>query len=137
MAGQAVNPAENPLPKTNYKWRRLLSASWRLAKPYWFSGEGYGAWGLLALVVFLALLEVYLSVQFNTWYRNFYDAMQKYDQAAFWALIRWFSVLATFYILQGVFNRYFMQDLQNRWRRWMSHRYLDQWLSDKSHYLWQ
>jgi putative ATP-binding cassette transporter len=132
-----VAEAEDLGPKKSYPWRRLLGASWRLARPYWFSAEGFGAWGLLGLVVFLALLEVYLSVQFNTWYKNFYDALQKYDQQAFWSLIRWFSILATFYILQGVFNRYFMQDLQNRWRRWMTRRYLDQWLSDKSHYLWQ
>jgi vitamin B12/bleomycin/antimicrobial peptide transport system ATP-binding/permease protein len=126
-----------PTQKTSYKWRRLLGTSWRLAKPYWFSKEGSGAWGLLSLVVFFALLEVYLSVQFNTWYRNFYDAMQKYDEHAFWSLILRFSILAAFYIAQGVSNRYFMGLLQNRWRRWMTRRYLDQWLTDKSHYLWQ
>jgi putative ATP-binding cassette transporter len=121
----------------SYTWRLRFGGFLRLARPYWVSSERAGAWSLLALVVFLSLMEVYLSVQFNTWNRNFYDALSKFDQPAFWALIARFSILAACFILQGVFNRYFTQVLQNRWRRWMTRHVLDRWLTDKSHYLWQ
>ena len=128
---------DKDIPKTSYPWKRLVGAAWRLARPYWFFEGGLLAWSLLGLVVGLNLLEVYLSVQFNTWNRNFYDALQKFDEPAFWSLILRFSLLAAFFIGQGVSNRYFTRVLQNRWRRWMTRRTLDRWLSDKSHYLWQ
>jgi putative ATP-binding cassette transporter len=124
-------------PKPTYPWRRLLRASWSLASPYWSSEERWIARGLLAAVLGLTLLNVYISVLLNHWHQNFYDAIQNYDQPTFWRLIGRFSYLAAIFIAAGVTNNYWSQSLQNRWRRWTTRRFLDQWLSDKSHYLWQ
>jgi putative ATP-binding cassette transporter len=119
-------------------WKHLLGAAWRLAKPYWLNSEEKGiAWGMLAVVVSLALASVYLLVQFNTWNQQFYDAVQKLDLDAFWKLIRKFCGLAAAYILVRIFLSYFTNVLETRWRRWMTHRYIGNWLDDKSHYLWQ
>ena len=120
-----------------YTWRHLLKGFWRLARPYWVSEERAFALGLLAVVLALTLASVYLLVQFNTWNQQFYNAVQKFDLPTFWSLLLKFGVLAAFYILVGVLGQYASRVLQNRWRRWMTRRFLDAWLSDKSHYLWQ
>ena len=124
-------------PKPLYPWRRLLKAFWRLAHPYWSSEERWSAWGLLATVLGLTLLNVYIAVLLNHWHQNFYDAIQNYDQPTFWRLIGRFSYLAAIFIAAGVANNYLSQSLQNRWRRWTTRRLLGEWLTDKSHYLWQ
>jgi len=127
---------ESPRQPSGPARKGLLRSFWRLAKPYWFSEEAGSAWSLLSLVVGLSLASVYLLVQFNTWNQAFYDAVQKFDEPAFWTLMLRFCLLAAGFIFVGVFNQYFSLILQNRWRRWMTRRLLDRWLDDKSHYLW-
>jgi putative ATP-binding cassette transporter len=120
-----------------YSNRQLFGGFWRLAKPYWFSEERWAARGMLALIVVLNLGWVYLMVWLNQWYQKFYDAMQKLDEAAFWDLMKQFGLLAGIAIFVGVYRQFFLQILQNRWRKWMTRRFLEHWLREKSHYLWQ
>jgi vitamin B12/bleomycin/antimicrobial peptide transport system ATP-binding/permease protein len=128
---------EEKLFGATYSNRQLFGGFWKLAKPYWFSEERWAARGTLLLVVALILSSVFLAVQFNVWYQSCWDALQKYNLKLFWALIGKFCILATFWILIGVFRQFFSLRLQNRWRRWMTRRFLEHWLSEKSHYLWQ
>ena len=51
-------------------------AIWRLIQPYWVSEEKWRARGLLLAIVALALSMVYLEVLFNTWNREFYNALE-------------------------------------------------------------
>ncbi len=127
---------DNPF-RATYTFRQLFSGFWKLAKPYWFSEDRWPARGMLLLVVILNLAWVYLMVKVNTWYQKFYDAIQKLDANAFWSLILVFCGLAACAILVSVFRQYFTQTLQNRWRKWMTRRFLEHWLQEKSHYLWQ
>ena len=120
-----------------YSNRQVLGGFWKLARPYWFSEERWSGRGLLALVVGLNLGWVYLLVWLNTWYRNFYDALQKFQARLFWHLLLEFCGVAAVAILVAVFRQFFSQTLRNRWRLWMTRRFLGDWLSDKSHYLWR
>ena len=120
-----------------YSNRQLFGGFWRLAKPYWFSEERWPARGFLALVVALNLGWVYLMVWLNHWYQKFYDAMQKLDENAFWSLMLQFGLLAGIAIFVGVYRQFFQLTLQNRWRLWMTRRFLEHWMAEKSHYLWQ
>ena len=67
-------------PKVRHLWRHF----WLLAKPYWASSEKWPAFGLLALVIGLSLGMVFMNVQFNSWYNEFYDTLQKLDAAGFY-----------------------------------------------------
>jgi len=58
---------------------RFLTAFWALAKPYWFSAQRKKGLVLLATVVGLSLGSVWLEVQFNTWNKNFYNALEQKD----------------------------------------------------------
>jgi len=105
-----------------------------LAAPYWSSEERWSARGLLLVVVSLSLGQVYLLVLLNTWYQQFYDSLQKLDQAAFGRLILRFAVLAACYIAIAVYSLYLRQMLEIRWRRWLTDRWIGDWLADRAYY---
>ena len=129
-------------------WRDL----WALMHPYWrakeqtsvtpsFWGFTLGtfrvreklvAWALLIGVVGLTLAMVYMEVLFNEWNNAFYNSLQDKDKAAFFKLMGRFSMLAAIYIVLYIYNVYLNQWLQIRWRRWMTDKYLGEWLGNRS-----
>jgi putative ATP-binding cassette transporter len=116
------------------KLRAFLRDFWTLAAPYWSSEERWKARGLLLVVVSISLFQVYLLVQLNTWNRDFFDAMQQFDQSAFMSLCLRFAVLAGIFITAAVYGLYLQQMLQIRWRRWLTERYVGDWLGDRAYY---
>ena len=115
----------------------FFRGAWRITAPYWKSEERWSAYGLLAVVVGLSLGLVYINVLITEWYNGFYDALQHYNETAFWADMLRFSWLAGLYIAGYVYQMYLGEMLQIRWRRWMTHHYLKDWLSDRAYYRMQ
>jgi putative ATP-binding cassette transporter len=111
-------------------WR----AVWRLIKPYWSSEEKWKARGLLAAVIALALGMVYLDVQFNTWNRDFYNALENKNFEVFKQQLWRFSYLAFIYIAVAIYRIYLTQALEIRWRGWMTRQYMDGWLANQAYY---
>lgn len=113
---------------------RFLREAWRLTLPYFRSEEKLAACALLAAVVALNLGAVWLTVRFNLWYRDFYDALQQYD----WSRCTWqiaiFCGLATIWVIVGVYQFYLRQILHIRWRQWLTDNYLRLWLHDQAYY---
>jgi putative ATP-binding cassette transporter len=128
--------------------RRLgsfLGDAWALTRPYWTSEERGRGLVLLAAVVALNLSLVGMTVVLTYWQRAFYNALEQKDGATFWSLLllggeadgTWFPgfcVLAAAYILIAVYQLYLRQALQIRWRRWVTERYLADWLADRAYY---
>ena len=110
---------------------------WQLFKGYWNSEEKWKARGLLGIVIALNFIGVYITVLLNQWYNTFYNALQDYDQAAFWSLNGQFAILAFLYIIVAVYAIYLRQMLQIKWRKWMTNRYLDQWMHNQTYYKMQ
>lgn len=114
--------------------RRFLSAFWALAKPYWTSEQRGKGLALLATVVALSLGIVYLEVQFNTWNRNFYNALEKKDQVEFVHQLWVFTGIALVWIVAQVYRLYLQQMLQIEWRAWLNDHLLGDWLKDRAYY---
>ena len=112
----------------------FLRQAWDLAWPYWKSEEKWSAIGLLAAVVALNLITVGLNVRFNTWYNDFYNTLQEYDWAQFRRQLAIFGVLAFLFIVVAVYSLYLRQILHIRWRRWLTDRFLRNWLGNQSYY---
>ncbi len=122
----------------NGEKRRIFRDAWRLSVPYyWHSDEKGWAWGLLAAVTALNLSTVYISVRFNYWRNDFYNAIQQLDEHAFFYQLMIFSILATVFIAIAVYQTYLQQMLQIRWRRWLTRRYLAAWLDERAYYRMQ
>ena len=116
----------------------FLRDLWRLTRPYWFSEERWKALGLLAVIVGMSVGLVYLNVQFNSWYGRFYDdALGAHDLQAFWRELGVFGVLATVNIIVAVGQIYLRLMLQIKWRRWLTDRYLNDWLRAHAYYTLQ
>src|SRR5258706_320624 len=116
------------------KSRRLMRDVWALARPYWSSDERWVARGLLAVIVVLNLGLVGIEVALNNWNREFFNAIQEKDGAAFLPLMLQFSILAGLFIVVAVYRVYLRQMLQIRWRRWLTERYIERWLAHRTYY---
>ena len=107
---------------------------WRLITPYWRSEERARAWLLLIAVVALSLVSVGISVWINHWYKDFYNALENKDGAAFWRLIGYFGIIAAAGIIGAVYRLYLTQMLTIRWRRWLTEQHFARWLAHKNYY---
>ncbi|MNK23241.1 Vitamin B12 transport ATP-binding protein BacA [compost metagenome] len=118
------------MPKQRIDWR----AVWLLIKPYWVSEEKWRARGLLFVIVALALAAVYLEVLFNTWNREFYNALETKNFKAFTEQLWRFTYLAFTFIAVAIYRIYLTQSLQMRWRMWMTRQYMARWLQHQAYY---
>ncbi|HMK69246.1 MAG TPA: ABC transporter ATP-binding protein/permease [Stellaceae bacterium] len=114
--------------------RHVLREAWRIAKPYWFGEDKWRALGLLVIVAALNLSVVGMTVRFNYWHNDFYNAIQNVDESAFFRLIGIFLALAMAYIALAISLEFFTSWLQVRWRRWLTAHYVDRWLSHRAYY---
>ena len=143
--------------------RGFLSAVrdiWRLTIPY-FTSRHAGeisvpllgvvrlreSWIALALLLITIGFEVSISFvrkALNVWNNDFFTALQDKDYGSFNALMlnfsSWdvathtFTMLAFLYIVTAVYNTYFNQMLQIRWRKSMTDYYVQRWLEPAMHY---
>jgi len=114
--------------------KRSFRTFWHLFRGYWNSEHKWRARGLLAFVIGLNFASVYLLVRINSWYNEFYNALQPYAQESFWPLVGEFTALAFLYIIIAVYAIYLRQMLQIRWRTWMTDRYLAGWMQHQVYY---
>ncbi|QEX19062.1 ATP-binding protein [Hypericibacter terrae] len=115
-------------------WRGFFRDLWILARPYWFSEDRWPARGLLTVIVGMNLGLVYLNVVFNSWNNLFYNALQDKNFDAFLHQLFRFCWLAVIFIVIAVYRTYLRQMLQIRWRRWMTERFLKDWLTNQAYY---
>ena len=117
--------------------RSTLATVWRIAAPYFRSEDKWAARALLAAVITIELALVALDVLLNQWQNRFFNALQEYNWDVFVREIGVFCVLATFFIILGVYQLYLNQWLQIRWRRWLTQHYLGEWLHGANYYRMQ
>jgi vitamin B12/bleomycin/antimicrobial peptide transport system ATP-binding/permease protein len=123
----------------------FLKDAWLLARPYFYSEERWSARILLFSIIALNLLMVGMNVILNFWNGAFYNSLQNKDWHAFVGLLflyyrtptgimPGFCLIAGLYVLVAVYSTYLNQWLQIRWRRWLTQRYLNEWLADRAYY---
>lgn len=115
-------------------FKAFISSAWALAIPYFQSEEKWKARGLLAAIIALNLGFVYTLVLFNEWNRFFYDALQDKNYPVFLEQLLRYTVLAFIYIVIAVYRFYLTQQLEMRWRAWMTRHYLQRWLDNQVYY---
>jgi len=114
--------------------RSVLRDLWTLTLPYWRSEERWTSGALLAVIVALNLGIVYVNVLFNEWNNLFYNALQEKDRDAFTHQFIRFGWLAAIFLAVAVYRLYLRQMLQIRWRRWLTERYVGEWLGGRAYY---
>lgn len=114
--------------------RQFFKDVWYLTKSYWQSEEKKKAFFLLTCIIALTLGIVFMLVQLNTWNNSFYSALQNYDAEKIFSELIHFSWLAAIYIILAVYSYYLQQTLILNWRRWLTTRFIDIWLKNKTYY---
>jgi len=107
---------------------------WYLTKSYWQSEEKKKAFFLLICIVGLTLAIVYMLVLLNRWNNSFYSALQNYQTDLIFDELIHFTCLAFIYIILAVYSYYLQQVLILNWRRWLTERFIEIWLKNKTYY---
>ena len=126
----SATPAADPPPHTPSAWGRFLA----VARPYWTGDRKRVAWAVLVGLVVLMLLDTQLAVLVNRQTGELTSALAARDEDRFWAAVR--SMLWVVGIAVPVYALYYASRdaYANDWRRWLTRRFLDAYLSDRAYF---
>lgn len=114
--------------------RQFFHDLWQLLKPYWFSEEKWSALTLLLVNISCIIAQVRVSVALNSFYKDFFNALQGFDKHDLMQLMVRFAIIVAISIVVFGYNIYFNGLLTIRWRRWLTHYYTKNWLHNHAFY---
>jgi vitamin B12/bleomycin/antimicrobial peptide transport system ATP-binding/permease protein len=91
--------------------------------------------GLVAVVIALQFALVAISVRFNYWNRDWFNAIQEKNGEEFWRLLLtvWVFWVVVFVVV-AIYQYVLQSTLEIRWRAWLTDFYTARWLGDANHY---
>jgi vitamin B12/bleomycin/antimicrobial peptide transport system ATP-binding/permease protein len=93
------------------------------------------AWGLVIALVVINQLQVGISVRLSFFNRDWFNAIQNKDQAAFWSLLLTvFLFWAAIAVISNLIEYFIENVLKIRWREYLVERYGARWLGKGAHY---
>lgn len=111
-------------------WRQFMN----VARPYWVGDRRYTAWGLMALLIMLMLLETQLAVMLVDRTGEMTSALAAQDRDRFWGAVRTCLIVLAFAVPVYAFYYYMRDAFGNHWRRWLTHRFLEGYLGERRYY---
>lgn len=111
-----------------------LIAFWRMLVSYWGCRDSMKSWFYLVCIISLTGGSVYIATSINTWYKDFWDTIQNYDIDGFKQKLVVFATLASIHVLVTVYNAYLKSCLAINWRKWLTGKSMDRWLSNDNYY---
>lgn len=114
--------------------RQLLKKCWAIVKPYWVSEEKFGAWSLFLLSIVLVVASGTLVVVSNRLSGQIISELTEKDVEGLTQTFLRYIGLRVILVPIGILGIYLPNLLQNFWRRWMTRRFLGEYLSDRSYY---
>jgi vitamin B12/bleomycin/antimicrobial peptide transport system ATP-binding/permease protein len=100
-----------------------------LASAYWRSGERWSASLFTIIIVAVSLSMVGINLLQNIATGSVFTALQESDPHGFYLGLAWLMAAIVVYMFAAVVQLYLRQSLQLRWRRWLTDRYLKDWLA--------
>jgi putative ATP-binding cassette transporter len=126
----------SPAPKvsTGLGLRSGWWAFWEVAKPYWVGDKRRQAWTWMAALIVLMLADTKLAVMLNDVSGELMSSLASKNKERFWhAVVQTLWVIAMAVPTFGLY--YYLRDaFGNRWRSWMTHRFLDRYLNGRRYY---
>ncbi len=105
-----------------------------VARPFWSGDKKRTAWGLLALLIVLMVCETQLAVMLIDKTGEMTSALAARQADRFWAAVRTSLIVLAFAVPVYAFYYYMRDAFSNHWRRWLTHRFLDGYLSERKYY---
>jgi vitamin B12/bleomycin/antimicrobial peptide transport system ATP-binding/permease protein len=119
------------------QWGRQF---WRVSGAYFKGRQSLPVWVMLALLLLSTIIAVRVSVLLSYQVNDLYSALQVAfrDDATgisgFWSTMVVFAALAVCYVVRFLLDLYLTQRFIMRWRIWLSHRFIDDWLGDFAYF---
>ena len=107
---------------------------WRLASPFWRGEERWRAGGLLGALVLLLMGQTLFNLSFVELSGELTSALAAHDADRFWTGIRQFLLVLTAAVPIWALYYWIRDTLGLHWRRWLTHRLLQAWLSHRAYY---
>ena len=129
-----MSETQDPALPTAERVRSPMRAFLKLTRDWLVAPDrGRARWLILALVL-LTVGQVAIQIRLNLWNRDFFNALESRDFAAFrWQMLV-FLGLAAGAMLVAVYQLYTKQLIQLAWREWLTKRVLESWLADGRQY---
>ena len=109
------------------------AGAWPIIRAYWVSPDSGPGWRLLAAVIALDLALVWRAARITYWQKDFYDALQQLNEAAFWPQLAALAALALTGLVLNTARTWLAQSLEMRWRAWMTEEHLRRWQIGRAH----
>lgn len=109
----------------------LLGRFWQSARGFWHGPTARLAWGLVALLIAITVLQLLVQYRLNLWNRDFFNALELRDGGEIWHqthLLALFAVLSIGLAVTAVWGR---MTFQRSWRAWVSRHLIAAWLGDE------
>jgi putative ATP-binding cassette transporter len=122
------------------EWGRQF---WRITGEYFTGWQSAPVWGIAGLLLLSVIVVVRINVLLSYYANDLFSALQvtfQPDSArmtgihGFWSTILVFAVLAVCYVARTLLDLYLTQTFIMRWRIWLSHRFVDDWLGDYAYF---
>lgn len=113
---------------------RVLKYAWRLCGSYFAETANYRAWLFLSAVIGMNLLLVYILVRMNYWQAQFYNFLQAREIGSFFSALGIYAALAGFVVAIKGFQVYCRFQLHIGWREWLTDKFVNHWLREKTYY---
>ena len=93
------------------------------------------ATAVLVSLVLINQAQVAINVRLSFFNRDWFNAIQNKDAAAFWSLLLTvFLFWATIFVVSAIVEYVIQSLLTIRWRRWLTDHYVGAWLGGSAHY---
>src|SRR5688572_3047317 len=109
----------------------LLGRFWKSARGFWHGPTARLAWGLIALLIVITVLQLLVQYRLNLWNRDFFNALELRDGGEIWHqthLLALFAALSIGLAVTAVWGR---MTFQRSWRAWVSRHLIAAWLGDE------
>lgn len=91
--------------------------------------------GFVVFLVVINQAQVGISVRLSYFNRDWFNALEQKNGELFWRLLYTvFLFWALIYIISAIIEYVVQSQLIIRWRRWLTERYVGDWLGDGGHY---
>ena len=127
------------------EWGRQF---WRITGDYFTGRDSLVVWALLAVLLVFTIVAVRIALLLSYYSNDVFTSLQIALQGVasgkrevtdsgihgFWVTIGVFLILAVVHVILTLSDIYVTQRFIMRWRIWLSHRLIDDWLGDFAYY---
>jgi len=125
------------------EWGRQF---WRITSGYFTGRQSAPVWAVVGFLLLSTIVSVRINVLLTYYVNDLFTAVQIAFQGGadetvrssgidgFWASIAVFGVLAGCYLVRLLIDMYVTQRFMMRWRIWLSHRFIGDWLGDFAYF---